>query len=129
MKRAIRTRSAPDPAGPYSQGIVAGPFLFVAGQTPRDPESGRIPEGIEAQTHQGLRNVGAILEAAGFSFADVVKATVHLADMSYFDAFNQVYRGYFPEPLPARTTVASGMRGILVEIDVVAYRETAAGSA
>lgn len=123
MKRAIRTDAAPPPAGPYSQAVAAGPWLFVAGQTPRDPATGRIPEGVEAQTHQGLRNIRAILAAAGFGFADVVKSTVHLADMADFEAFNAVYRQYFEEPLPARTTVASGLHGFRVEIDVIAYRE------
>jgi 2-iminobutanoate/2-iminopropanoate deaminase len=79
-----------------------------------------VPDGIEAQTRQALENVSAILAAAGASLADVVKVTVHLADLQDFDRFNQVYASYFDEPRPARTTVGSQLLGILVEIDAVA---------
>jgi 2-iminobutanoate/2-iminopropanoate deaminase len=124
MREKITVQDAPTPAGPYSQGIVAGPFVFVAGQGPKDPQTGVTPEGIEAQTHGVLRNVAAILRGAGCTMNDVVKSTVHLADLSDFAAFNSVYREYFEEPLPVRTTVGSELMGILVEIDVIAYRET-----
>jgi reactive intermediate/imine deaminase len=125
VKKAIRVSDAPAPAGPYSQGIVTGPLVFVAGQIPQDPNSGEVPAGIEAQTDRVLRNVEAILRGAGCSMADVVKVTAHLADLADFDAFNQVYRQYFPEPLPVRTTVGSRLHGVLVEVDVIAYREGA----
>jgi 2-iminobutanoate/2-iminopropanoate deaminase len=125
MKEAIRVPDAPAPGGPYSQGIVAGPFVFVAGQTPRDPTTGEVPDGIEAQSHQVLRNLEAILRGAGCSLADVVKVPAHLAALTDFDAFNQVYRQYFHEPFPARTTVGSQLNHILVEVDVIAYRDGA----
>jgi len=123
MKHAVRVEDAPRPAGPYSQGIVAGPFVFVAGQGPSDPQTGTTPAGIEAQTHQVLRNIEAILRGAGCTMGDVVKVTAHLADLADFQAFNQVYSQYFQEPLPVRTTVGSQLNNILVEVDVIAYRE------
>lgn len=122
MAQRIQVNNAPEPAGPYSQGLIAGPFVFVAGQGPKNPETGETPEGVEAQTHQVLRNIQAILAGGGASLADVVKVTAHLSDLNDFDAFNGVYRQYFSEPLPVRTTVGSQLRGILVEIDVIAYR-------
>jgi 2-iminobutanoate/2-iminopropanoate deaminase len=125
MKEAIRVSDAPAPAGPYSQGIVAGPFVYVAGQIPRDPATGDVPEGVTAQSHRVLRNVEAILRGAQCTMANVVKTTVHLADLGDFEAFNQVYSEYFQEPLPVRTTVGSQLSGVLVEVDVIAYREGA----
>ena len=122
MKQEIRTDGAPNSGGIYSQGIVAGNLVFTAGQVPRDQATGLIPEGIDAQTRQVLRNVSAILEAAGCSMKDVVKTTVHLANLADFDAFNVAYCEMFPEPRPVRTTVGSQLGSILVEIDVVAIR-------
>lgn len=110
------------PSGPYSQGLIAGSFIFVAGQTPYDPATGEIVgETIEEQTRRVLENIKAILEQGGASMADVVKATVHLKDLSLFSRFNQVYESYFPDPKPVRTTVGSQLGGFLVEIDVIAY--------
>ena len=123
MKQAIRVEDAPTPGGPYCQAIVAGPFVFVAGQGPSDPATRQVPEGVEAQTHQVLRNVAAILRGAGCTMDDVVKVTAHLADLADFDAYNRVYEQYFAEPRPVRTTVGSQLHDILVEIDVIAYRE------
>ena len=121
-KIPISTPHAPAPAGPYSQGLRAGEFIFVAGQGPGDPRTGRTVEGgIEAQTRQTLENLRAILAAAGASLDDVVKATVHLSDLALFGAFNGIYAAYFSEPRPVRTTVGSQLPGILVEIDVIAY--------
>ena len=123
MKEKIVVADAPAPAGPYSQGIGVGPFVFVAWQGPMDVQTGTVPDGIEAQTENVLRNLEAILRGAGCSLADVVKVTAHLADLQDFAAFNAVYQRYFPEPWPVRTTVGSSLMGILVEIDVIAYRE------
>ena len=122
-KQLINTESAPRPAGPYSQGLRVGGFVYTAGQVPIHPATGQLAGvTIEEQTAQVLENLRAILEAAGASMADVVKTTVHLSDLSLFARFNAVYGGYFPDPKPVRTTVGSQLSaGVLVEIDVVAY--------
>ena len=96
--------------------------MFVAGQVPRDPATGSIPEGIRAQTRLVLSNIDRVLGAAGCTLADVVKVTAHLADLGQRDAFNEVYREVVPEPFPARTTVGSELGGFLVEIDVIALK-------
>lgn len=121
-KQQISTERGAAPGGAYSQGLRAGDFVYVSGQGPLEPGTGRVVgETIEDQVRQTLENVRAVLEAAGASLADVVKATVHLADIGEFDRFNAVYAEFFPDPKPARTTVQSGLLGIKVEIDVVAY--------
>ncbi len=122
MKEEITTSASPAPVGPYSQGLRTETLVLVSGQVPLDPEVGRIPEGIEAQTHQVLRNVRSILEAGGSSMDDVVKVTAHLADLADYEAFNRVYREHFRPPFPVRTTVGSQLLGILLEIDVIAVR-------
>lgn len=91
MRKVIATNNAPKAVGPYSQAIEANGTLYVSGQLPINPADGKIPEGIEAQTEQSLKNTGAILAAAGCSFKDVVKSTVLLADMNDFAAMNAVY--------------------------------------
>lgn len=121
MMKPIKTDSAPAPGGPYSQAIVAGPFVFVSGQRPVDPATGSIPDGVTDQTHQVLRNVRSVLGAAGAEMTDVVRVTTYLSDIDDFDAYNAVYREYFSEPFPARTTVGATLRGINVEIDVIAW--------
>ncbi|HHV53781.1 MAG: Rid family detoxifying hydrolase [Synergistota bacterium] len=120
MKKEIRTKNAPMPAGPYSQGIIVDNRIYVAGQGPLNPATGKVPEGIEEQTRQVLKNIQAILEAGGAKLDDVVKVTAHLADLKYFTAFNEVYKTFFKEPFPVRTTVGSQLKDILVEIDVIA---------
>lgn len=122
MKEAISTSTSPAPIGPYSQGLRTETLVLVSGQGPLDPEVGHIPEGIEAQTHQVLRNIRSILEAGGSSMDDVIKVTAHVADLADFEAFNRVYAEYFRPPYPVRTTVGSQLLGILVEIDVIAAR-------
>lgn len=120
-KTAIRTSSAPQPAGPYSQGIVANGFLYTAGFGPQDPANDNaIAEGVAEQTRQVLRNVSAVLAERGLTLNDCVKSTVHLADLADFAEFNEAYKEFFAEPYPVRTTVGSQLAGILVEIDVVA---------
>jgi 2-iminobutanoate/2-iminopropanoate deaminase len=110
------------PQGAYSQGLRAGDFVFVAGQGPVEPETGQIVgDTIEEQTERTLENVKAVLEAGGATMGDVVKATVHLSDLTLFPRYNEVYARYFPDPKPARTTVGSALLGIMVEIDVIAY--------
>lgn len=119
-QKGIRTDKAPAPAGPYSQGIVYGDLVFVAGQGPKNPETGEIGDSIEEQTRQTLENVKAILAEAGAGMEDVLKSTVHLADLADFDRYNKVYETFFKEPYPVRTTVGSQLANILVEIDVIA---------
>ncbi len=124
-RQAISTTNAPAAVGPYSQAIVAGDLVFCAGQVPLDPATGEIHPGtIEEQTQRVLRNVGAVLDAAGVSFGDVVKTTVFLIDMADFAAMNGVYAGFFTDPPPARSTVAvAGLpKGARVEIEVIARR-------
>lgn len=120
-RQEIRTDKAPNPAGAYSQGIVAGGFLYTAGFGPQDPATGALVEGgVGEQTAQVMRNVAAVLAEQGLGFGDVVKSTVHLADLGDFAEFNRVYESFLERPYPVRTTVGSTLNGILVEIDVVA---------
>jgi reactive intermediate/imine deaminase len=120
-KEVIQTDKAPRPAGAYSQGIVANGFLYTAGFGPADPNTGLLVEGgVAEQTAQVMRNVAAVLAERGLTFADVVKATVHLADLGDFAEFNRVYESFLEQPYPVRTTVGSALNNILVEIDVVA---------
>jgi 2-iminobutanoate/2-iminopropanoate deaminase len=121
-KIPISTSGAPPPGGPYSQAIAAGGLLFVSGQRPVNPATGDIPVGITAQTHAVFANLLHVLAAGGSSPEAVVKVTAHLSDLAFFDEFNAVYAQYFDPPYPARTTVGSALRGILVEIDVTALR-------
>ncbi|MBI3910896.1 MAG: RidA family protein [Armatimonadetes bacterium] len=121
MRKVIRTERAPQPVGPYSQAIIANGFVYVAGQGPADPATGRWPEDVAGQTAQTLRNIQAILEAAGCSLADVIKTNVYLADRRDFGVMNEVYKQFFPTDPPARTTVqAHPPVEIKVEIDCIA---------
>lgn len=124
-KRVISTTAAGPPLGAYSQGIRAGDFIFVTGCGPIHPETAEVTgQTVEEQTEMVLNNIEAILGAGGASLADLVKATVHLADETEFPRFNEVYARRVPDPRPVRTTVGSGLRqvpGMLVEIDVIAY--------
>jgi 2-iminobutanoate/2-iminopropanoate deaminase len=121
-KQRISTTTGAQPVGAYSQGLRAGDFVFVSGQGPLDPKTGKVVgDTIEEQTARVLQNIKAILEAGGASMADVVKVSAHLSDMSLFERYNRVYASYFPDPKPTRTTVGSQLPGILVEIDAIAY--------
>jgi len=122
-KQIINTTNAPAPIGPYNQSVKAGGLLFISGQIPMDPATGNITaEGVEAETHQVMKNLHAILQAAGFGFSAVVKTTIFLTDMSLFAAVNEIYAGYFEGDHPARETVAvKGLpRGVNVEISMIA---------
>ena len=126
MKKIISTDKAPAAIGPYSQAVWAGDLLFASGQIPMDPATGDIVTGgVQAQAHQSLKNVKAILEAAKLGFENVIKATVFIKDMNDFAAINEVYAEYFTAPFPARSCVevARLPRDILVEVEVIAKKE------
>lgn len=123
-RTVVFTERAPRPVGPYSQAVKAGGWVFVAGQVAIDPATGKLVEGdIRAQARRTLMNVKEILEAAGASLRDVVKVNVYLARQEEFQAMNEVYREFFTENPPARTTVVVKMvsDAILIEVDAVAY--------
>lgn len=124
MKKIIASPLAPKAVGPYSQAVEAGGALYVSGQLPVDGASGKMAEGVEAQTRQSLTNLGHILREAGYDYADVVKTTVLLQDIGDFAAMNAVYAEFFTEQMPARMCyqVAALPMGALVEIDAVAAR-------
>ncbi len=118
----IETASAPAAIGPYSQAVKVDGWVFCSGQIPVNPETGAIEEGIEAQAERCLKNLSAVLEAAGGTLADAVKVTVFLKDMNQFAAMNEVYGRFFPEVPPARACVevARLPKDVLVEIELVA---------
>ncbi|MEM2041223.1 MAG: Rid family detoxifying hydrolase [Halobacteria archaeon] len=123
-KQVIFSEKGPRPLGAYSQAIRAGDFIFVAGMGGIDPATGQmVPGGIREQTRRALENIKAVLESAGASLKDVVKVTVFLARAEDFNDMNDVYREYFKEEPPARSTVAGNIPGknFLVEIDAIAY--------
>ena len=119
--KVIATEKAPGAIGPYSQGFIAGGFVYTSGQIPVNPADDTVPEGITAQTEQSCKNVGAILEAAGSGYDKVIKTTCFLADIADFAAFNEVYAKYFTSK-PARSCVAVKdlPKGVLCEIEAVA---------
>jgi len=121
-KHVVLTPNAPAPVGPYSQAIVAGGLVFVAGQIPIDPATGDMPDDIADQTRLVLRNVEAVLQAAGATLADVAKTTVFLHDLTQFGAMNDVYATFFATDPPARACVevARLPKGALVEIEAIA---------
>jgi 2-iminobutanoate/2-iminopropanoate deaminase len=121
-RRRIQTGQAPAALGPYSQAIVAGGLVFCSGTVGIDPDSGEVAAGIEAQTEQALRNLAAILEAAGSLMADLVKTTIFYADVDDFPVLNEVYGRHMPDPPPARSAPANVAlpRGLLVSIDAIA---------
>lgn len=124
MKETIYTGKAPAAVGPYSQAILVNGMLMTSGQLGLEPESGSLPEGIEAQTRQSLENIDAILQAAGFCREDVVKTTVYLQNMADFATVNGIYASFFGEHKPARSCVevARLPKNGLVEIEVIAAR-------
>ena len=122
MKKIIATDQAPAAVGPYSQAVLVNGLLFVSGQIPVNPADGSVAESIEDQSHQALKNVGAILAEAGLGYEDVVKTTVLLADIADFKAMNAVYAEYFTQDKPVRACfqVAALPLGVKVEIEVIA---------
>ena len=124
MRKVVAAAGAPAAIGPYSQGNITGDFLYVSGQLPLNPETGTMPEGVEAQTEQSLKNVRAIVEAAGGNMDCVIKTTVFLKDMGDFAAMNGVYAKFFTEGLyPSRSAieVARLPKDALVEVEAIAY--------
>ncbi len=126
-RHAIATAGAPAAIGPYSQAIAIDDLVFCSGQLGLDPATGALVEGVEAQAERSMRNLVAVLEAAGLAMAAVVKTTVFLVDMADFAAVNAVYARFMPDPPPARSTVAVAAlpKGGLVEIEAIARRATA----
>lgn len=122
MYKQIVTNKAPAAIGPYSQGVVASPYIFLSGQIPIDPSSGIMPEGIESQTHQVFKNIQAVLNEAGLSLNNIIKTTVFLKNISDFQKMNEVYAQYFESPYPARSAVevAAIPKGALIEIECIA---------
>jgi 2-iminobutanoate/2-iminopropanoate deaminase len=122
MRQAVSTDSAPAALGPYSQAIIANGFVFCSGTVGIDPATGAVAEGIEAQAEQALRNLDAILAAAGASLATLVKTTIFYQNVDDFAAINAVYARYMPEPPPARSAPANVNlpRGLLISIDAIA---------
>ncbi len=120
MKRTVTAERGVKPAGPYSHATVANGFVFVSGQGPFDPETNSAPDAFADQVRQTFENLRIVLEAAGTGLGEVVKVNAYLTDLTRFADFNEVYREFFPNNPPARTTVATGLLGILVEIDCIA---------
>ncbi len=126
MKKIIYTSNAPAAIGPYSQAVETNGMLFISGQVPINPETGKVIEGgITEQTEQVMKNIEAILNEAGYTFADVIKSTCLLSDMANFAAMNAVYGKYYPENPPARAAFAVKELplGVLVEIETIASKK------
>jgi len=126
MKKIISTTKAPAAIGPYSQAVEAGGTLYISGQVPIDPATGKVVEGgIREQTEQVMKNIEAILNEAGYKFSDVVKSTCLLSDMSNFAAMNEIYGARYPENPPARAAFAVKELplGVLVEIETIAVKK------
>jgi 2-iminobutanoate/2-iminopropanoate deaminase len=129
MRKVVQTAAGPRPVGVYSQAIVCDGFVFVAGQGPINPATNELELGdIRAETRRVLRNINAILEAAGSSLRDAVRMGVFLSDLADFPAMNEIFREFFPENPPARTTVGCVLPRIKVEIDCIARLRTRQGA-
>lgn len=130
-RRAVSTSGAPAAIGAYSQAIASDGFVFCSGQIGLDPATGELVDGVEAQAERALKNLSAVLDAAGLAIADVVKTTIFLADIDDFSAVNGVYARHMPDPPPARSTFAVGAlpKGARVEIEAIAHRRTPDGAA
>lgn len=127
IRRVVSTDKAPAAIGPYSQAVQAGVSLYVSGQIPVDPSTGKMADDISLQARQSLENLKAILEASGYSLSDVVKTTVFVTDINNFNAINAVYAEYFPKEAPARSFVAVKdlPKGAGIEIEAIAWRNRA----
>lgn len=121
-RQALQPEGLAAPKPPYSSVIVSGDLVFTAGQAPFDADGKLVSEDFAEQTHQTLKNLGRCLEAAGCGFEDVLKVNAFLVDLDDFPAYNEVYRQYFSEPYPARTTVGANLVGFKVEIEAIARK-------
>jgi reactive intermediate/imine deaminase len=115
----VQTTDAPEPSFSYSQGVVVGGLLYVAGQVPRHPTTGEVPDSFADQARQTLDNLAAVARAAGTSLAQSARVNVYLDDLEDVVELDAIYREYFVAPYPARTTVRAGLRGYRIEIDAV----------
>lgn len=124
MRKTIAANNAPAAVGPYVHAVEAGDFVYTSGQLGLIPETGTLPEGVEAQAEQAIKNIEAVLKAAGCTLANVIKTTVFLADIKDFAAINAIYAKYFTGETPARSCVQAAAlpKGGLFEIEVVAYK-------
>ncbi len=122
-RETITADNAPEPAGPYSHAVVANGFVYISGQGPMQPGTGEMPDSFEEQVRLTLNNLKTILEAAGSSLDHVVKVNAYITDLTRFSEFNEVYKEFFQNAPPARTTVATALLGMLVEVDCVAVVE------
>jgi len=122
-KTQVTTDAAPSPAGPYSQGIDFGDYLFIAGQRPMDSVTGELKQDIKEATAQCIKNIQSILRAADMDLENIGKTTVFLADIKDFAAMNEVYTAMMPKPFPARSTIQVVLRGIPIEIEAIAKRK------
>jgi len=122
-RNVIKTDNAPKPTSPYSQGHRAGDLIYTAGQVGIDPETGNLSDNFSDQLHQTLTNIKGILNVEEATMNDVIKTTVILSDVKFFSELNEIYKTYFKEPYPARTTIGASLPGkVMVEIEAVAYK-------
>lgn len=124
MRKAIMVEGAVKPAGHYSHAVLANGFVYVSGQGPADPVTAVVPDDFASQVRQTLRNLEIILKGLGASLGDVVKVNTYLNDVTRFQAYNTIYREFFPSEPPARTTIGCQLTGIQIEIDCVAILPT-----
>jgi 2-iminobutanoate/2-iminopropanoate deaminase len=121
VKQVFFADDAPKPGGAYSHAVRAGDVIYLAGQTPHDPQTREQPEGFEEQARLAFRNLEAVARAAGASLADAVRVGVYLRDMGDFAVMDEVFAEFVPKPSPVRTTVQSDLPGFAIEVDAVLY--------
>lgn len=122
MKKTIFVEDAVKPIGPYSHAVEANGFIYLSGQGPANPVTGQIPDAFEDQVRQVMINIETILKSCGIGFENIVKVNVYLSDLSLFGKFNAVYKTYFGNDFPARTTIGANLLGIMIEIDCIAVK-------
>ena len=123
IRNVINTDKAPKPTSPYSQGHRAGDLIYTAGQVGIDPKTGNLSDNFSDQLHQTLTNIKGILNAEEATMNDVIKTTVILSDIKFFSELNEIYKTFFVEPYPARTTIGASLPGsVMVEIEAIAYK-------